>query len=395
MRILIVLTYYRPHASGLTIYAERLAKALVKRGHIVTVMTSQYTKDLPREEIDAGVRVVRVPVAFRVSKGVIMPLFGFTATRLVREHDVLLLHLPQFDAAGVSLRGRLWKKPTIITYHCDLRMPPGLLSWTANQAIHLMNELSARFSHRIVTNTRDYAENSLFLRRYLGKLQVIPPPIALPPAVPEETAQFAREHNSEDRKPVIGLASRFATEKGIEILLDALPKVLAEYPKALVQFVGAYRNVVGEEEYFARLYPRIQQYEQSGNWKFLGFIPDGGMPAFYKNLDVLVLPSLNSTESFGIVQVEAMINGTPTVASDLPGVRQPVEMHQMGRVFPVGDAASLAENLLEVLRHRDEYIRDPNPILAYYQPDAVAAAYEHLFEEIAKELNSNKSANSA
>ena len=44
MRILSVLTYYRPHTSGLTIYAERLAKALVKRGHQVTVLTSRYLK---------------------------------------------------------------------------------------------------------------------------------------------------------------------------------------------------------------------------------------------------------------------------------------------------------------------------------------------------------------
>ncbi len=389
MRILIVLTYYRPHASGLTIYAERLAKALVQRGHHVTVMTSQYDRNLAREEVDTGVRIVRVPVAFRVSKGVIMPLFGLTATRLVKEHDAVLLHLPQFDAAGVSLRGRLWKKPTITTYHCDLQMPPGLLSWTANKAILLMNELAARFSHRIVTNTRDYAENSAFLRRFLDKVRIIPPPVALPWCASSEVNDFAKLHNPEGRQPVIGLASRFATEKGIEVLLDALSAILAEYPRALVQFVGAYRNVVGEQTYFDRLYPRIQEYEKSGSWKFLGFLPDAGMPAFYRNLDVLVLPSLNSTESFGIVQIEAMINGTPTVASDLPGVRQPVSMHGMGRTFPVGDSDLLAKAVLEVLRHRDDYVTDPQPIRDVYRPDEIAAAYERLFEEISAELKGN------
>lgn len=386
MRILIVLTYYRPHASGLTIYAERLAKALARRGHAVTVMTSQYDRNLAREEVDSGVKIVRVPVAFRVSKGVIMPKFGPTATRLVKEHDAVMLHLPQFDAAGVSLRGRLWKKPTITTYHCDLQMPPGLLSWTANQAIHLMNELAAKFSHRIVTNTLDYAENSAFLRRYLNKVRIIPPPVELPLCTKSDETEFERLHNPEGHRPVIGLATRFATEKGIEVLLDALPTILAEYPGMLVQFVGAYRNVVGEQSYFDRLYPRIQEYERSGNWKFLGFLPDASMPAFYRNLDVLALPSLNSTESFGIVQIEAMINGTPTVASDLPGVRQPVSMHGMGKTFPVGDSGALANAILEVLRQRDEFVRDPQPIREVYRPDEVAAAYERLFEEIISEL---------
>ena len=62
MKILTVLTYYRPHTSGLTIYAERLARAFVEHGHQVTVMTTQYEKSLPREEMMDGVRVIRVPI---------------------------------------------------------------------------------------------------------------------------------------------------------------------------------------------------------------------------------------------------------------------------------------------------------------------------------------------
>ena len=99
MRILVVLTYYRPHISGLTIYAERLARAWARRGHQVTVLTSQYLPELPREEMMDGVRIVRAPVLFRLSKGVIMPTFGALASKLVMENDVIQLHLPQFDAA--------------------------------------------------------------------------------------------------------------------------------------------------------------------------------------------------------------------------------------------------------------------------------------------------------
>ena len=66
MKILTVLTYYRPHTSGLTIYAERLARAFVKRGHQVTVMTTHYDPSLPREEMMDGVRVIRVPGAYEI-----------------------------------------------------------------------------------------------------------------------------------------------------------------------------------------------------------------------------------------------------------------------------------------------------------------------------------------
>lgn len=386
MRILIILTYYRPHTSGLTIYAERLAQAFARRGHTVTVMTSQYDKSLPLEEMAGGVRIVRVPVLMRVSKGVIMPSFGITANRLVRQHDVIQLHLPQFDAAGIALRGRLLKKPTVITYHCDLRMPPGLLSWAANQAVLLMNELAARFTHRIVTYTQDYAENSPYLRRYLHKLKVIPPPVELPQVTPQAVQEFRQRTNPNNRKPVIGMAARLATEKGVEVLVEALPKILDAYPQAQVQFAGTYQNIVGEEAYFAKIMPRIARFQQSGAWQFLGNLTPEQMACFYPNLDVLVLPSLNSTEAFGLVQIEAMISGTPSIASNLPGVRQPVRIHEMGKVVKIGDPHSLAEALLEVLGNRPAYIRDAQPIRQRYLPDTIAEEYEKLFHEIQREL---------
>lgn len=388
MRILIVLTYYRPHTSGLTIYAERLARALVLRGHSVTVLTSQYSKDLPLEENQHGVKIIRVPVLFRISKGVIMPSFGATANRLALENDVIQLHLPQFDAAGLALRGRILKKPTVITYHCDLIMPPGILSWIANQAVLMMNNLAALFTHRIVTYTIDYAEHSKFLNRYLKKVHIISPPVELPKIKEEDITAFALKHNPHNRKPVIGMAARFASEKGVEILLQALPRFFEVYPNGFVQFAGPYGDILGEEQYFKRLSSLIKKYEQNGNWRFVGVLSPEKMAAFYQNIDVLVLPSLNSTEAFGLVQIEAMMNGVPSIASNLPGVRQPVLIHNMGKIIPIGDFSTLGEALLEVLQQRESYKRDPSEWIDHYLPDTIAIEYEKLFSKIESELKS-------
>ena len=385
MKILIVLTYYRPHTSGLTIYAERLAKALVKRGHFVTVLTSQFEKSLPKKEILDGVNIVRVPVWFRLSKGVIMPTFGYLATKLVLEHDVIQLHLPQFDAAGIALRGRLFNKPTIITYHCDLIMPSGVMAWFANKAVLMMNELAALFAHKIMTYTRDYAENSTYLRRYLRKLSVSLPPVELPEISTEQIEEFRVEHNPENHWPVIGMAARFATEKGVEVLLNAMPKVLKAFPDSQVQFAGPYKKIIGEENYFKRLSTKIEAYQKSGNWKFVGVLNPDQMSAFYPNLDVLVMPSLNSTEAFGLVQIEAMINGIPCVASNLPGVRQPVKMHEMGEIIPIGDSNALADALIKILRDPTHYRNDYDAIKMKYIPDMVAMEYENLFTSITKD----------
>jgi glycosyltransferase involved in cell wall biosynthesis len=386
MKILIVLTYYRPHISGLTIYAERIAQALARRGHQVTVLTAQFNPKLPLEESCEGVSVVRVPVLTRLSKGVIMPSFGRMASRLVREHDVIQLHLPQFDAAGVALRGRLRKKPTVITYHCDLELPPGFFNRIANLAVLTMNDLAALFTHRIVTYTEDYANHSAYTRRFMKKVRVIPPPVVLPAISADQKQAFQREHNPREQRPVIGMAARFATEKGVEVLLKAMPAVLEKHPQALFQFVGPYQNIIGEEQYFEKLAPEIQKFEEQGNWKFLGSMSPAQMAAFYANLDLLVVPSLNSTEAFGLVQIEAMMNGVRCITSNLPGVRQPVSVHRMGANFPIGDSAALAGGILSALDHPEELLQ-ANTDFSAYAPDSVAAIYEDLFAEIRTEIH--------
>lgn len=380
MKVLIVLTYYRPHTSGLTIYAERLAKGLLARGHEVTVLTSQFHRSLAAEEVKDGVRVVRAPVLFRVSKGVIMPTFGWLATRLVRQHDVVSLHLPQFDAAGVAARCRLMGKPSVLTYHCDLRLPPGWFNQVVNRVVLGVNRLAGRLADRVVAYTEDFAQHSPFLQAFSDKVEVIPPPVELPEVGEGAVAAFGKMHGLDESGPVIGMAARLASEKGVEVLLRALPQVLEEYPQARVLFAGQYRDVLGEETYAQRLAPLFRKYQD--HWSFLGVLRPLQMAAFYPNLDVIVVPSLNATESFGLVQVEAMLCGTPSIASNLPGVRQPVEQSGMGKVVPIGDSDALAEAIIDVITHREDYVRPREEISERWSTERTAVGYESLFDEL-------------
>lgn len=380
MKILQVLTYYQPHVSGLTIYAERLSRALARQGHDVTVLTSRYDPELPRREILHGVRVERVPVAFRVSKGVIMPTFGHHATRLTRWADAIHLHLPQFDAPGLALRGKLFDKPVVLTYHCDLQLPQGLINRVVNQVVLAMNRLAGNLADAVVTYTADYGSHSPFLSRYLGeKLHIIPPPVELASCPLDHVTAFRAAHKLAGKK-VIGISARLATEKGVEVLLRALPLVLERHPEAVVLHAGPYKDIVGEEAYAARLQPLFEKFKD--NYQLLGTLHGAQLTAFYRNLDVLVVSSLNSTESFGLVQIEAMINGVPVVASNLPGVRQPVTMTGMGEIFPIGDSEGLAAALNRVLDEQERYQRPGDVIAASFSPEQTARAYVQLFEQL-------------
>ncbi len=380
MKILQVLTYYRPHVSGLTIYVERLSRALVRQGHEVTVLTSHYEPGLPRQEMLHGVRVIRVPVAFRISKGVIMPTFGWHATRWSRWADIMQLHLPQFDAPGLALRGRLFGRPVVLTYHCDLQLPTGGINALVNRVVRLMNQAAGALSDAVVTYTRDYGTHTPFLAQYLeNKLHIIPPPVELAPCPVHELAAFQGRHELAGRK-VIGISARLATEKGVEVLLHALPLILEKHPEALVLHAGPTTNVLGEEAYAARLEPLFRRYE--AQYRRLGTLHGSELTAFYQTLDCLVICSLNSTESFGLVQIEAMRSGVPVVASNLPGVRQSVEMTGMGEVVPIGDHAALAAAVNRVLARKPRYLRDAALIGDSFSPDRTAAVYLALFDRL-------------
>jgi glycosyltransferase involved in cell wall biosynthesis len=345
-------------------------------------MTTQFDPSLPLEETLHGVKIIRVPVAARVSKGVIAPTIGLVATRLVLQHDVVQLHLPQFDAPGIALRGRLFGKPAVLTYHCDLLLPPGLFNRFVNAVVDFQNDMAGRLANHIVTYTQDYADHSAYLSRFVAKLTPILPPVEMPDPRPGAVEAFAREHHVQARRPVIGMVTRFASEKGVEILLSALPTILKKHPQAQVLYAGQHENVMGEQAYFDRLIPIIREYEDSGHWRFLGNLDPIQLAALYPNLDVLTVPSLNSTEAFGLVQIEAMMNGVPCIASALPGVRQPVLMHGMGRVAKIGDAADLAGCILDVLDNPQNFKGDVEAIKTAYRPDSIAQEYEKLFAKL-------------
>jgi glycosyltransferase involved in cell wall biosynthesis len=383
MRILLVLTYYQPHVSGLTIYVQRLAGALAKGGHQVTVLTSRYDPSLPVQETLDGVHVVRAPVLLRISKGVIMPTFLLAAWGLIRRHDVVSVHLPQFEASMLALLGRLARRPVVLTYHCDLQLPKGWFNRIVDQVVFVSNYLAGHLAQAVVAYTEDYATHSRFLSRFLHKLKVISPPVIMAAPAPSAIADFRRQHQLEGR-PVVGMAAtRLAAEKGVEVLVEAMPRLLEACPRLKVLFAGQYRNVVGEEDIYRRLMPVIERLSPE-HWEFLGVLRQDQMPAFFAVCDVLAVPSLNSTESFGLVQVEAMLCGTPSVASNLPGVRQPPRMTGMGEVVPIGDSAALAEAILKILAQPEGYHRPRLQIEQAFSLDQTVAGYQSLFADLAE-----------
>lgn len=379
MRVLISATYFEPYHSGLSTYAYRLAKALTQRGHEVVVLTSAYDPALKLDEWKDGIHIVRVPVSFKLSKGVVMLGLSKAAQLWIHWADVVNLHLPQFESFYLAHLIKRSRKPLVVTWHCDLEMSGGVFGRFAGWVTNRLGRVAATLSDRIVQNSMDYARTSHHIGQFINKVEEVPTPIEVEAAQPRIVDDLRQRIGFKPGQRIIGLAGRVAREKGYEYLAEALPDILAEFPTARVVHAGMWAGVVGEQGYQAEIEKLIAPFGE--RWVSLGFLSDAAFRAFFAMIDVLAFSSLNRTESFGIVQIEAMAQGTPIVASDLPGVRQPVLRTGMGEVVPLRDARALAGTIKKVLA-AGKPAEWPDAYLASFEAEAVAKRYEEIYAEV-------------
>lgn len=374
-----VLDYYRPNISGLSLYVERLSGALAERGHAVTVLTHRHLPDLPAEEWEGRVRVLREPVLARIGKALVSPALLRAAAREVSRTDVFHLHAPLVGAVPLAFLSQHAGVPFLVTYHCDLRPPEGVIQRAVEAVARASQNFALDRAWRTVTYTEDYAKHTASLAERPDAVSWILPPVP-DSGEPPPAAEQVRSRYGITGSPVILFLGRFAEEKGLPYLVEAFTAVRRRFPSASLVLVGERENVPGET-IGEQLAPLIANPESG--IVATGSVAPGETGGLLALADLLVLPSTNSTESFGLVQVEAMFHGVPVVASDLPGVRQPVRLTGMGEIAPVADPAGLAAAMLRVLESPERYRRPPEEIRRVFSMDRTVSAYESLYREAA------------
>ncbi len=373
LRILAALQYYLPHRTGVPIHVQRVAEALVQRGHQVTILTARHSIDLPRDETINGVRIVRLWAPLRVSRGMIMPAYPWAAWGLIRIHDVVWLHTPMLETSLMALLTRLAGKQLIATHHGDLILPPGLFNRFVRWFTFMNYRFMARRATRLIAYSHDYADHSYYLKPFRERVSVIYPPIEVPEPDPQRVAELrARWQNSGG--PVIGYAGRFVQEKRPDLLIRALEVINQTFPQTRIVFAGEYD--IRYEDTWERNQALVQRYRDQ--LIFLGQLSSmQAMANFYAACDVLVMPS--DTECFALVQVEAMLCGTPVVMTDTPGGRVPVTVTGMGAIVPRGDWRAIGEAVVDILQHRERYVKPREVIARAFSLEETVNRYEkHL-----------------
>jgi glycosyltransferase involved in cell wall biosynthesis len=378
VKLLVVLTYYHPHWTGLTMLAQHLAEGLAARGHAVTVLASQHDRDLPRREEVNGVQVVRVRSVGRISRTAVMPTFPAALARFTAANQVVHLHTPMPEAALVAGQARLLRRPLLVTHQGDVVMPAGTVNRAIQRAMDTSIGLAMRLSDAVVVHAADYARHSPFLAPFVDRIEGVYPPVILPPPRPAKV-QAWREELGLAGKPLVGFAGRFVEEKGFDFLLRAMPLVLDRLPDA--RFVFAGDTDIAYERFFERC--RDLMDAQRGSLTRVGLLRDRQQMAdFYAMCDVFVLPS--RSDSFAAVQVEAALSGTPLVTTDIPGAREVVRATGAGRLVAPGDPVALAEGIIEVLSNPAPYQAGIRTVPAVFDPERSLSRYEDLLLRLGK-----------
>lgn len=366
--LVIALNYYAPYVSGLTETAKVVAEGMAERGWRVAVVAARHDTALPPRETVAGVQVIRTPVVARIGKGTISPQLPVVAARLGRRAGVVNLHVPMLEA-GAIVRTIGACTPVVATYHCDVDLPPSVLNRLQVRAMDLSSRATLRRAAVVVPSSDDYAEHSRVWRAMQGRTRPIAPPAQLRIGGSPRFRRTEGQH--------VGFLGRIVEEKGLEFLVSGFLAQAGPDDRLLIG--GDHTKVAG-----GSVIDRVRRSALGDpRVEFLGFLPDDDLPDFYASLDVFALPSVNPLEAFGIVQVEAMMCGVPSVASDIPGVRTPVQRTGFGRVIAPRDPVAIATALSELARQpldRDEGARRSREI---YGAERTLDDYEAVLSQLA------------
>lgn len=351
MKVAIVNSFYPPWRGGAETYVSSLAASLRKRGHSITVICSCDPLE-PGNYNEAGIDIDRLRLIGRLY-GTPIPV-GLRGTLEEIDADIFHANFPSpYFAYNVSCIAHLRKIPAILTWHNDL--PP--VTSSAKLLIEIHDKLLLpRYIHRyrrIIATSQIYASRSRILSKFAKIVTVIPNGVDCQRFNPEVDSSDVRRQLETDRKFVIlfvAALTKWHRYKGLEILLQAM-KIASEIEERIMLVI------VGDGE----LKPEFESLAYTLNLKqqviFAGNVSDELLPSYYGACDVLVLPSKDMSEGFGLTLLEANATGKPCIASNIGGIPSVIENDYNGILVPPNDPTSLAQAIVSLAKDSEKCLK--------------------------------------
>jgi glycogen(starch) synthase len=356
MRVLMLSWEYPPHVvGGLGNHVAALVPALASACE-VHLITPRWAGG-PSEERANGAVIHRVDLP-AIQKGDFFADVHGTNLDLMEAAGELLTSLDGFDLvhahdwlvafAACALK-RIHKIPLISTFHATERgRGRGCLSSPLSESIDGTEWRLAHESWRVICASRFMAQEVVnYFNVPPDKIDIIPNGVSTERFDRWEGVDLSdfRARFAAPQERIVLYVGRIVHEKGLHLLVEAGPRVLARFPQA--KFV-----VAGKGRMLESLRARAEELGVGVKFHFTGFIPDQDRDRLYKVADCAVFPSLY--EPFGIVALEAMAAKTPVVVSSVGGLAEVVQHNETGITVYPDSVESLAQGILQTLRSPKE-----------------------------------------
>lgn len=331
MRILHIGKYYPPHRGGIETALAALATELVRAPEVnLEVWVSSSDRSSWLGEI-AGVRLRRFSTWATLAGSPISPAM-LPAFRQARP-DLVHTHWPHPLAAAMVLASG-FHGPWVISWHSDIVRQ----KWLSRLLAPMQSSMLRRASVICPTSVA-YARSSLALAPWLRKCE--PVPLGLLPEISEfQPGNAAGAIRRQWGSPLILSVGRLVYYKGFEYLIAAMRQTSARL------------LLIGEGPLRARLQAQIQSSGLQDRVILLGEVEE--IEPYFHACDIFVLPSIERSEAFGLVQVEAMAAGKPVINTALSTGVPEVSLHEVtGLTVPPRDAAALTGAMNRLLGDAD------------------------------------------
>lgn len=375
---------------GIEEYAYSVVDGMRNEGVNVTVVTSRFDKEDDGAKYPAESEgYLYVPSRMFFKRPLPMSLSAFVrVAKAIRQSDVVHIHMPYpFLESFAAFMSKIYHKKIVVTYHMDAKIDTES-EITKEPLLHIIIQklytlISARWALSycdvICSNTMAYAESSLILRRYLGKVQVVYQGIRkdLYDFLDTSSAKKMREkYLGQQYSYLVTFVGRLVPYKGLKYLIEAID-IIGE-DKGILFIIGGNGP---QKKYLVDL---VKKYNLT-NVIFAGFVKDEDLFNLFAASDLVVSPSISELESTPISLLSALASGTPVIGTSIGGTAETIPNDGIwGSIIPPKDSKILAYTIVTMLKRNGYHNRVKktiNPLPPRFWSD-VALDYFRIVSEI-------------
>jgi len=335
-------SFFPPWRGGAETYVHNLARNLRRRGHEITVVCGDQPLEAGTREVD-GLIIRRLHITRKIYGTPIMP---YLFLRLLREPaDIMHANFPSpYIAFITAFVSKLRRVPAVLTWHNDL--PPVTRTAGVLVALHdyLVLPVYLKWFRKIIATSDAYARTSKNLEHVLPQVEVIRNGVDINRFNPKISGERIRGKFKLDGYKIVlfvGALTEWHRYKGLEVLLEALSLLDDESHVRLL--------VVGDGMLKSHYQQVASALSISSTVIFAGDASDSDLPEYYACSDLLVLPSKDRSEGFGLTLLEANATGKPVIGSHVGGIPSVIRDGYNGLLIPPNDPRTLASKLSELL----------------------------------------------